>query len=62
MIKQLGKAISEISNFSVLLFLFIFTYSILGMEWFSNLAKFDIEYRNDLENGISPPLNFDSFI
>ena len=51
MIKMLGKAVVDISTFSVLLFLFIFTYSILGMEWFAYLARFDSEWHVDLEHG-----------
>ena len=38
MIKNLSGAVKEISTFCFLLFIFIFTYSVLGMEWFGYLA------------------------
>jgi hypothetical protein len=50
----------DISNFSVLLALFVFIYSLLGMELFAYRVKFD---ENDVvdENGQSPRTNFDEF-
>lgn len=39
MIILLVKAIKDISTFCVLLLLFIFTYTILGLEWFSYKVK-----------------------
>ena len=39
----------------IVLFLFIFTYSILGLEWFAYKAKFDLKHNVDLENGLSMP-------
>ncbi len=37
----IGKTLKEISNFSVLLFLFMFTYTLLGMEIFAYKMRFD---------------------
>ena len=62
MIKLLGKAVVDISTFCVLLFLFIFTYSILGMEWFAYYARFDSNWKVDLENGKFIDQNFNTFI
>ena len=51
MIHLIKKAVIDISTFSVLLFLFLFTFSILGMEWFAYYAKFDFHWHIDLEHG-----------
>lgn len=40
LLKTIGTTIKDISTFSILLFLFIFTYTILGMETFAHKAKF----------------------
>lgn len=53
----------DISNFSVLLLLFIFTYSLIGMDLFSYKVKFDKQNKVDLsENGIFPDSTFNNFI
>lgn len=62
MLTQLGHAVIDISTFCVLLFLFIFTYTILGMEWFAHLIKFDYLSKPNLKDGLSINQNFDSFI
>lgn len=41
LLKTIVKTLKDISTFSVLLFLFIFTYTLLGMEMFAYKAKFD---------------------
>ena len=41
MLIKIGKTIKDISNFTVLLFLFIFTYAMLGMELFAYKIRFD---------------------
>jgi hypothetical protein len=62
MLIKIGKTVKDISNFSVLLFLFMFTYTLLGMEIFAYKVKFSEDNLVDLENGISPRANFDSFL
>ena len=62
----------DISNFIVLMFLFIFTYAILGMELFAFKIRFDNDGNPiDLKNiklsdipstGNSPRENFDNFL
>lgn len=37
----IGKTLQDVSNFSILLFLFIFIYTLLGMEMFANQVAFD---------------------
>lgn len=61
----------DISNFIVLLFLFIFTYSMLGMELFAYKCRLDedgypinLDAYNGMSTtiGISPRENFDTFL
>jgi hypothetical protein len=58
----MGKTLKEISAFTVVLFLFMFIYSILGMEMFAYKAKYDPDGNLDLVNGESLDQNFDSFL
>ena len=51
----------DISNFSVLLFLFMFTYTLLGMEMFGYKVKFNSEGKVDLKNGKYPNSTFNTF-
>ena len=61
MLIKIGRTFKDISNFSVLLFLFIFTYSILGMELFANRVKFD-DNGFPSKTGQSPRGNFDNIL
>lgn len=58
---KIGNSLKDISNFSVLLFLFIFIYSLLGMELFAYRIKFNEEDIAD-PNGESTRTNFDEFV
>ncbi|PCI31095.1 hypothetical protein COB52_00365 [Candidatus Kaiserbacteria bacterium] len=58
---KIGNSLKDISNFSVLLFLFIFIYALLGMELFAYRIKFD-ENGNVDPNGKPIRTNFDEFI
>lgn len=40
LLKTINHTLKDISTFSILLFLFIFTYTILGMEWFAYKVPF----------------------
>jgi hypothetical protein len=62
LIETLGRTLVDIATFSILLFLFIFTFALLGLEHFSHRAKFkeDSDIIDNL-NGISPRYNFDKF-
>lgn len=60
--ETLGKTLVDTGAFSVILLLFVFTYTILGLEMFAGKGKFNSNGEIDLENGISPPLNFDDFL
>jgi voltage-dependent calcium channel L type alpha-1D len=41
MLVKIGKTVKDISNFSVLLFLFMFVYCLLGMELFGHKVHFN---------------------
>lgn len=62
LLKTIGRTLKEVSTFSVLLFLFMFIYSLLGMELFGYYAKFDSSGKLDLENGSFPNANFNYFL
>ena len=59
----IGNTIKDISNFTILLLLFILIFALLGMELFA----FNIKYNEekdlvDTHHGVSPRNNFDSFV
>lgn len=61
----LGKiiiSIKDISNFSVLLFLFIFIYTLLGMELYAYRCYFDENNVPVSSGGNSPRENFNYFL
>lgn len=61
MIEKIAMSLKDIANFSVLLSLFLFTFTLLGLELFANKAKFNEEGYVDLERGVSTRPNFDNF-
>lgn len=63
-----GKSLKDIANFSLLLFLFIFIFDLLGMELFAYKVSLDLEGEiipideQDInESYESPRANFDTF-
>jgi len=50
----IGNTMVDIGNFSILLLLLIFTYTLLGLELFSFKVAFDEMHGKDLENGKAP--------
>jgi len=62
LLRTIGNTLKDISNFSILLFLFMFTYNLLGLELFANKVKFNDADEVDLERGSSPRINFDTFL
>ena len=62
LLKTIWKTLIDVSAFSIILFLFMFIYSILGMELFAYNAKFDADGSIDMENGESIYQNFDTFL
>lgn len=61
MLLKMAKSLKDISSFSVLLFLFMFTYALLGMELFAHRVAYDSDGEVD-SNGSPPRANFNSFL
>jgi Ion transport protein len=62
LLTTIGRTLKDVATFSVLLALFMFTYTLMGLELFGYKARFDSSGNVDLENGSSPVYNFDTFI
>lgn len=62
LVSTIVRSFKDVSNFSVLLFLFMFIYTLLGRELFAYKVRFDEDgnFTND-KSGNSPRINFDSF-
>jgi len=56
------KTLIDASNFCILLFLFIYTNTLLGMELFAYKVKFNENDQFDMEDGKYPNSNFNTFI
>ncbi len=56
------KTLVDVSTFTIVLFLFMIIFTILGMELFAYKAKFNERNELDMEDGRSIMQNFDSFI
>jgi Ion transport protein len=61
LIKTMVKTAKDVATFSILLVLFVFTYTLLGLELFGHRAKFDASGNVD-PNGQSQVYNFDNFL
>ncbi len=63
LLEVISNTIKDLSNISVLLFLFVYTYTLLGMELFAYQAKFDAQGKLDFsEESEYPESNFNSFL
>lgn len=62
LLKTMGRTLKDISTFSILLFLFIFIYTLVALEVFAYKAKFRSDGMLDVEKGVSPTVSFDGFI
>lgn len=64
LVSTIVRSIKDVSNFSVLLFLFIFIYTLLGRELFAYRIMFDEDGNFDPndESASSPRNNFDTFL
>jgi len=61
MIITIFNTLKDLRNFSLLLFIFCFAYTLLGLEFFAFKLKFDSDDKFDPINGVSPRTNFDGF-
>ena len=59
MTTKMIETLKDILIFFVLLLIIVLVFSLLGVELFTNYAKFDSNGRIDAESGLSPRMNFD---
>jgi voltage-dependent calcium channel L type alpha-1D len=63
LLETMAHTLTDVASFSILLFLYIFIFTLLGMELFAWRAKLDPDTNYvDLINGESPTFNFDNFL
>jgi len=61
LLSTIANTLKDIRNFSVVLFVCIFTYTVLGMEFFAYRIKFNDNNEVDMD-GESPRMNFNTFV
>lgn len=61
-LETLSQTIIDVRWFSILIAIFIYMYTILGMDFFSHRAKFNSSNQVDLQNGSSPMIHFDDLL
>ena len=61
LLESITTTLGSMGNYTVLLGLYMYITSLLGMQFFAGNLKFDEDGFVDLENGKSPRLNFDDF-
>lgn len=62
LLETLGRTLTDIATFTVLLFIFIFTFTLFGLEVFAYRAKLNLALGVVDPNGVSPEFNFDTFL
>lgn len=62
LLSTMGQTLVDIRSFLMLMGLFIFLYTLMGLEFFQEKAKFDSKYNVDLLSGSSPMFHFDNFL
>ena len=61
LIDSIFFTLTTIGDYAILLMLFIYVFSLLGMSFFAGKIRFNEDNdRLDLENGVSPRINFDT--
>lgn len=61
-LETLSQTIIDVRWFSILIAIFVFMYTILGMDFFSQQAKFNAANQVDLLHGVSPVFHFDDIM
>lgn len=61
LLRTMFRTLIDISTFTVVMFIFMFIFTILGMELFAGELKFDSNNQVDHANGTSINQNFDTF-
>ena len=62
LLSTIANTLKDIRNFLILLFIWMFAYTLLGLEFFAYKMKFDSEDKVNLDEGVSPRVNFDGFL
>ncbi len=63
LLETMGRTLRDIATFSILLFIVILVFTLIGLEIFAYKIKLNLKDDTvDLENGTSPDLNFDNFL
>lgn len=60
MLDSITFTLSTISDYVILLLLFIFVFALIGMSFFAGKIRFDEDGKVDLVNGELPRTHFDS--
>jgi hypothetical protein len=59
----MGESLKDIANFAIFMSIFIFIFTLLGLELFAYKAKINLDTMEvDTKNGQSPTVNFDTFL
>jgi hypothetical protein len=61
LLETIAQTLMEVNYFVVIMLLFIFIYTLLGMEFYAHRLKFDARTKEIDRHGESPRLNFDDF-
>ena len=62
MVDKIALSVADIGSFSVLVFLFLFTFTLLGVELYANTVKVDSTGTVDPNAALSPRPNFDNIM
>ncbi len=61
LMSAIKKTMKDISNITVLVAIFVFTFMLIGLELYAYRVKFNLEHKIDLsEKGIFPKSNFNT--
>jgi hypothetical protein len=63
LLETMGESLKDIANFAIFMSIFIFIFTLLGLELFAYKAKINLDtIEVDTINGQSPTVNFDNFL
>jgi hypothetical protein len=62
LIDSIAITITQCGNFIVILMIFIYVFSLLGMELFAGQFRFNQDGTHDIQNGVVPRSNYDEIV
>jgi Ion transport protein len=62
LLKTIARTLKDVSTFSILLFIFMFCFALLGMELFAFRVRFADDFSLDLITGQPPDSNYDTLL